>query len=497
VTHKRPSKAKAACTLIDSALHNGELELFSSVVDETPHATIQVPGNDNISEHRETHPVKGGGFSKYIRRAFWESANEPLCGDALTAALAHAEMRALLGGSRELYARVAHLGDSVIVDAGDEAWGAYEITAAGWAYVNHHPVPFVRSHGTAQFPRATYGPRRTLVTLLKKVLLVDEETGRVLAAWAVCTYCGGPYLVLVLFGEQGSGKTTAVKVLRLLTDPSAVPLRTPPRESRDLVAASRANHIVAYDNLSSLPQWLSDALSMIATGGGYEARQLFTDYDEVLVRMRRPIILNGIENPAISADLLDRSLLVGMKPISKDVRRSEEEINADLEGLGGELTGAVFDAVSGALAEFATIGRPRWARMVDATRWALAAAKALGITAPDLESTLKKNRTRRDELVLEGSVFAAAVIEFITERGEWEGTTTQLKVILETETTTGEANATNKNVWPQTVQGVAAVFDREAPILRRQGIEWTDVGRCNGMRLKRLSYRAPEPEASE
>ena len=69
----------------------GELELFSSAVDETPYATIRVDG------HTETYPARGGGFSKCLRRAFWELDREPLYGEALSAALAHAEMRALLG----------------------------------------------------------------------------------------------------------------------------------------------------------------------------------------------------------------------------------------------------------------------------------------------------------------------------------------------------------------------------------------------------------------
>lgn len=129
--------------------------------------------------------------------------------------------------------------------------------------------------------------------------------------------------------------------------------------------------------------------------------------------------------------------------------------------------------------------------MVDATRWALAAGDAIGTTTAGLEKTLKENRVRRDELVLEGSVFAAAVIEFITTRGEWEGTTTELKAVLEVDTEIGKANAPNRKVWPQTVQAVVAVLAREAPILRRQGVEWTDTARRRGARVKTLTYMPP------
>lgn len=488
---KPPSKAKVACETIDDALADGVLVFFSSAVDETPYVTIRVQNG----EHLETHPVRGGGFSKYLRRVFWDATSEPLYGDALTAALAHGEMRALLGERRELHARVAHLPDTVIVDDGTEAWGAYKITAAGWEYLPVHPVPFVRSHGTVAFPKPVQG--RPLLTLLKTILSVDEQIAQLLCAWTVCTYCAGPYLVLVLHGEQGSGKTTAAKVLRSLTDPSAVPLRTPPRESRDLVVAARASHVVAYDNLSSLPQWLSDALSMIATGGGYEARQLYTDLDEVLVSFRRPILLNGIENPAVSADLLDRSLVIKMKPIGDDTRRSEEQIEADLSTVGGELVGAVFTAVAGALENVEATPRPTWARMVDATRWALAAKSALGKAEQDLETTMKTNRGQRDELVLEGSVFAAAILEYATGHPGWEGTIAELKAVLETGTETGQANATKKEIWPQTVQKVVADLARLMPILRRQGVELTDTAKRRGVRVKTLTYTKPESDGRQ
>ena len=83
--------------------------------------------------------------------------------------------------------------------------------------------------------------------------------------------------------------------------------------------------------------------------------------------------------------------------------------------------------------------------------------------------------------MLEGSVFATAVIEFAIAKSGWQGTTAELKSVLETETETGKANADKKAVWPQTVQKVVAVLAREAPILRRQGVEWTDTARRGGV----------------
>jgi hypothetical protein len=54
-------------------------------------------------------------------------------------------------------------------------------------------------------------------------------------------------------------------------------------------------HLLAFDNISSLPSSLSDALCRLASGGSFALSQLYTDADEVL-QAARPTMLNGIED---------------------------------------------------------------------------------------------------------------------------------------------------------------------------------------------------------
>jgi hypothetical protein len=71
---------------------------------------------------------------------------------------------------------------------------------------------------------------------------------------------GRPLPLLTIAGEQGSAKTVLTKILRALVDPNAAPARALPREERELMIAANNGHILAFDNLSGLPSWLSDAL---------------------------------------------------------------------------------------------------------------------------------------------------------------------------------------------------------------------------------------------
>ena len=77
-------------------------------------------------------------------------------------------------------------------------------------------------------------------------------------------------------------------MLRSLVDPRMPDLRAEPREIRDLAIAARGSWLVAFDNISHLPHWLSDALCRLATGGGFATRELYTDFDEALFDALRP-----------------------------------------------------------------------------------------------------------------------------------------------------------------------------------------------------------------
>src|SRR5262249_61204687 len=96
--------------------------------------------------------------------------------------------------------------------------------------------------------------------------------------------------LLVIAGEQGSAKTMLTKILRALIDPNTAPSRSPPREGRDLMIAANNGHILAFDNLSVLPSWLSDVLCRLASGGSFAVCQLFTHCDEGFFQSARPAI---------------------------------------------------------------------------------------------------------------------------------------------------------------------------------------------------------------
>jgi hypothetical protein len=70
------------------------------------------------------------------------------------------------------------------------------------------------------------------------------------------------------------------KLLKALIDPNAASVRSLSREERELMIAANSGYLLAFDNLSNLPVWLSDALCRLASGGSFAVRRLYSD-DEV------------------------------------------------------------------------------------------------------------------------------------------------------------------------------------------------------------------------
>ena len=187
--------------------------------------------------------------------------------------------------------------NAIYLDLADDAWRVVRVTADGWNVIpgNAAPVRFRRPRAMLSLP--TPAPGGDLSTLRPLLNVANDDAFDLIGGWLLgALNPRGSYAILVLHGEQGAAKTTAGRMLRCLIDPNVAPLRTQPKDEGDLLIAASGGLMVAYDNLSHLPDWLSDGLCRLTSGGGLSKRQLYTDIDEVVLDARRPALLTGIES---------------------------------------------------------------------------------------------------------------------------------------------------------------------------------------------------------
>ena len=437
-----------------------------------------------VVQHRETWPVRSRGFRRWITRRFFEEAGGAPNSEAMNAALNVIEARAHFGApQRQVHVRVAGDAGRVYLDLVDDEWRAVEVDADGWRIVERPPVRFRRTPGMLPLPAPERGGS---VATLRKFLNVTTEADFALAvAWLLAALRDkGPYPVLALAGEQGSAKSTFSAILRALVDPNSAPLRALPREDRDLFIAATNGHVLAFDNVSGLPSWISDTLCRLATGGGFAVRQLYSDQDEVLFDATRPVILNGIDDAVTRPDLADRAIVLTLEPIADDRRRPERELLADFERERPRILGALLDAVVHGLRELPRVRLDRLPRMADFAIWATACEGALW-PAGTFMTAYAGNREEAVESVLAADPVAEAVRELMGDKTIWNGTASDLLGALGEKT--AEVVRKNKN-WPATANVLSRRLRRAATFLRKVGIgvNCTRQGR-GGSRMIHLS----------
>jgi hypothetical protein len=420
----------------------------------------------NINGHRETWRIRAKGFRHWLTRRFFEETQGAPSSEALNSASNVIEAKAHFDApERVAHVRVGGLDGKLYLDLSDEMWRAVEIDAFGWQVIDRPPVRFRRASGMQPLPVPVSGGS---IKTLRGFLNVKSNAEFVrVVAWALaCLRSRGPYPVLALSGEQGSAKSTFSAILRALLDPNTAPLRALPREDRDLFIAASNGHVLAFDNVSGLPPWISDTLCRLASGGGFAVRQLYSDQDEVLFDAARPVILNGIEDIVTRPDLADRAVVLTLEPIPEECRRPEQELWAAFEAERPRILGALLDAVVTGLKRLPETHLPKPPRMADFALWATACETALW-----LEGTFRAaycgNRDEAVESAIEADPIATAVRALAATRA-WKGTASEL--LAELTEQAGERVAKSK-VWPYSAPALANRLRRAATFLRTVGID--------------------------
>ena len=328
---------------------------------------------------------------------------------------------------------------------------------------------------------------------LRKFLNISDDHWPLVLGWLVAALRPrGPYPVLCLHGEQGSAKSTAALLLRSLVDPNAAPLRGEPKEVRDLMIAATHAHVLCFDNLSRLPDWLSNALCRLSTGGGFSTRTLYENDVETIFSASRPSILVGIDELATRGDLIDRAVLVTLSPIDPARRRPEEDLLAEFELARPAIFAGLCTALSTALANVSTTKLARLPRMADFARWATAAEPALGLEPGEFLQAYERNRAVAHELALEGHPLVAALEELLEVRddGYFETSATGFLDALKQLT---DPRHRRDAAWPKSPRALSSALRRLAPALRTVGID-VRFERVSGIERTRLiSIRRQEP----
>jgi putative DNA primase/helicase len=472
--------------------------------DKDGHAYATVPCNIAEPDGAIMHlPVRRRRFSLICRRLYGAtnpvsgqygdrpgSVSDSAMGEAIPAfeAMALEQDEAFEPGVRLIDNRGA-----IWIDLGDDTYRAIRVTAEGWAVVKRVDAPLIRSDGLRALP--TPVPTTDALARLHKLLnITDDDEGKsnfkLIVAWLVAAlYPSGPYPLIALDGEQGSGKTTAARILRKMVDPNAADLRAMPRNEDDLLIAALNGRVVALDNVSFVENDMADALCRVATGAGFGKRTLYSDLGETIVAVARPILLNGIPSLLARGDLADRSIAVTMPPIPDEKRRPESAVWDEFEAAAPGILAPLLDGLVTAIKRLPTLKLDCLPRMADFARLACAAAPAFDWTEADMLKAMDMNRKASVETVAESDPIAGAVRAILGDNPTGrEGTASQQ---LDAVNIRLSAKVRNGRGWPKDGARLSTRVKRVARALRRVGVGAETVREGHDRTRKILIRRLP------
>ena len=421
-----------------------------------------------VNSHHEHWPVRSREFRMWLSGRFFHETGGALGGQPLEDSIRILEAQAVNEGAKyQPSIRVGRVGKALYLDLCDAHWRAVEITASGWAVVEKPAVKLLRSSSMRALPEPEAGG---MIEELRGFLNVrSDDDFMLVVAWLVAALRDrGPYPVLAINGEAGAGKSVFSRMIRMLIDPSAALIRAVPKDDRDLVVSAGNSWALVFDNLSSVPAWLADALCRLATGSGFATRMLHTDRSETIFDAARPIVLNGIPSLTDRADLADRAVTIHLATITEEARDSEDDLFAAFKAKQPLILGALLDAVASALRNLDKVKLERMPRMADLARWITAAEPALGWESGRFLTVYRENRRDVFETSFEADPVAVAIRDFIVaDRPEgWTGTATELLSALNVCVNEGVRKS---KLWPLSAQGLGNRIDRIAPLLRNKG----------------------------
>jgi hypothetical protein len=294
-----------------------------------------------------------------------------------------------------------------------------------------------------------------------------------------------------------------------------------PKEPHEVFVAATHSLITGYNNLSTMPEWLSDTICVVSEGSGESRRELFSDADESLIVARAPFLLTGIENVIKRGDLAQRTLYIHLASVPDGERITEQVFKARFKRAHADLLGAVCAAASVGLRREGTLKLDALPRLATFYHWASACEPALW-RRDEFRIAYAANAGDATEDVIEAEMVASTLRRFMAEQGKWKGTATDLLAELvafvrrpvreaeaahaqavrdkndaEREKTAAilrEARETARDTlgdrWPKAPNALSGKLKRVSPALRVAGvwIEWpTDHSKAKIIKIETVT----------
>jgi hypothetical protein len=442
-----------------------------------------------INSHKESISLKDPRFRSWLAAEFYEKTGRHCSSDAIGQLTDRITGQALSAPTHKIFHRVARIGEEIYIDLGDRDHSIIRICGAGWAiHEGECPAKFRRPNSMKALPVPS---KHGDWTGLKKLLNLRDDDWILLLSWLSWgLHPNSPHPVLILNGEHGTAKSSACEIIKQLLDPSKALLLSMPEDAEGLQGHASNRWVLAYDNLSGISKKMSDLLCTVATESGFAKRMLYTDADEIIFEGVRPIVLNGIEALATRLDLLDRSIILNLQPITDENRMTKGELEALLRDCESNVFTCLLNSLAQGLRRRDTTRPSALGRMADFHQWGHCTETAFGFEPGSFEAAYQANRRMLNETAIDNDAIATAIISLLDTK-DFIGTTSELLTELGKMVTEEQRKAPD---WIKSPSVLGRRLARLAPELRKRGFEYSKCKRDGPNRILKIEkIIVPEP----
>ena len=433
----------------------------------TPQGLAFYYGKDSIPIE-----VDSAKFEGLLSEIKYEADGKPANGEEILAVRRLARYYASKN-VREVGVRTARDGDAIIYDPLREDGKVFRIDKTGLQLVSPESPLTVRF--TGMLPAEVNEGRLEDYLGLNSIWRMDDNIKILSIGLDFSRFIPGiPHAIEDVIGDHGAGKTSYTETHRELIDPSGALSQSLKWDERDISISALHQGVLAFDNVNTtMPDYISDVLCRISTGQGFRTRELYSNTSEIILKLKKPIIINGINLPGYKPDFLDRSVPILLKPIFGDGRLTENEIRQRVQELLPMARGYLLSIIPRAIQMYPDVEKElmgKLPRMADFVIWAECGLRAMGFSANAFFDAYQQVKKRETEDLAKENTLIIAIQELMKGKDEWKGTSSELLEALNPYVTENRRRF-NTRLMPKDPKRLGRLIKEHELVLRDLGFE--------------------------
>ena len=271
------------------------------------------------------------------------------------------------------------------------------------------------------------------ISLFDKYFNNIHPVQRFLLLQLVCYFICHPikpdsnFPILVLNGPEGSAKTTAAKILKLIIDPNKVLTQSFPKNDEAMYMAMSGNLLTIFDNARVIPLAMSDTMCGSTGGITLKKRKLYTDISEIIMLIHGPIIITTVHDILTQPDLISRTIQIQTLPIQSSDRKTESSILKELTADMPSLLRGILDRTAKILEALPNAKASHPERMADFSLFLAAAEQADDVGEGYYQSIFSDAMKQLMDANAKENEIICAIRTLLTQhQGEYSDTPTNL-----------------------------------------------------------------------